>query len=121
MPLGRWFLLIGLMMGLGMLRVAQQNALVVSGYALGTRAERLHDQDVQMEHLRADVLELTSPVHLADVAREQRMKFVAWTSVAPVKSIARLNSSEEVPATPSPAHMVAMDTQAPSEQHDPAD
>ncbi len=85
MQLQHWFLLIGLMVGMGMLRTAQQNALIVSGYALGDRAEQLHEQDVQMKRLRADVLELASPVHLADVARERRMKLVAWTSVQPAK------------------------------------
>lgn len=86
MRLSRWVFLIGTVVGLGCLQVAQRTAAFMRGYALGDRLERLQAQQTDVSRLRVEVVRLSSPVQLADVAETRRLKLVAWSRMdgAPV-------------------------------------
>lgn len=96
MPLRRWFFLIGMLVGLGCLRVAQRNALMVTGYAVGDSRARIHAKQTEVSWADARVEGLASPVHLAEVAQERRLKLVAWSTLpndtAPPTSLAAFNT-----------------------------
>jgi hypothetical protein len=77
MRLTQWLLLIGIVTGLGCLQVAQRNALFLKGYAVGERVQRVHAKETDVSWLSARVVEMTSPVRLADIAQERRLKLVA--------------------------------------------
>lgn len=92
MKLAHWLILIGLLVGIGCLQVAQRNALFFKGYAVGERMSRLHTQETEVAWLSAEVEGLTSPTHLAQVAQERRLKLVAWSPLAPQVYTARVVS-----------------------------
>jgi hypothetical protein len=77
MRLAQWMMLIGIVTGLGCLQVAQRNALFLKGYAVGERVQRVHAKETDVSWLNARIVEMTSPVRLADIAQERRLKLVA--------------------------------------------
>lgn len=77
MSVKKWAIAIGLMAVLGCLQVAQRNALLLQGYALGHRVEQMHEDQVVLHWLQADVTRLGSPTALADAAQSHKWKFVA--------------------------------------------
>ncbi len=77
----RWLTLIAVVVGLGCLQVTQRTALVLKGYALGERLHDVHTQETDVSWLRSQVEELSSPVHLAQVAQTRQLKFVAWSTL----------------------------------------
>ena len=81
MRLSRWWVLLGGLVGLGCLQVAQRTAIVTKGYALGERVHRAHTQQTEMSLERMEVVGLSSPVQLSQAAREQRMNLVAWAAL----------------------------------------
>ena len=81
MNLRRWFLLVAVLVGVGCLQVAQRTAVLLNGYAVGARMERVHAQAADLAWLRNDVTSLTSPTRLARVARDRRLTFVAWSTL----------------------------------------
>lgn len=82
MKLSSWTVLIGLLVGLGCLQVTARNAVVLKGYAVGERTDRLHDQETDLAWLRADVQALRSPVRLSAVAQERQLKLVARSTLS---------------------------------------
>ena len=82
MPLRLWFVLIGVVVGLGCLQVAQHNAVFMKGYAVGERTRHLHAQQTDVSWLNVQVAGLSSPAHLAQVARDRRLNLVAWSTLA---------------------------------------
>ena len=90
MHLSRWFLVIACLVGLGCLQVAQRTAIVMKGYALGERMHRVHAQQTDISLETMEVVGLSSPAHLSQVAQERRMNFVAWWALR----------EEPPPATP---------------------
>ena len=95
--LTRWFALIGVLVGFGCLQVAQRNAVILSGYAVGTLAHQLHEQATQVSSLRTRVAGLHSPAHLAQVARTRGLELVAWSTIDHAASPA---SMMQVASTP---------------------
>ncbi|MBI2093201.1 MAG: hypothetical protein HYT88_00545 [Candidatus Omnitrophica bacterium] len=79
MRLSRWLMVLGVFVTLGCLRVAQQNAVYLKGYEVGKRLENLHQKQVQLSRLEAEVIGLSSPGYLLDVARKRRLDLVAWS------------------------------------------
>jgi len=77
MRLAQWMSLIGIVTGLGCLQVAQRNALFLKGYAVGEYRQRVHAKETDVSWQNARVVEMTSPVRLADIAEERRLKLVA--------------------------------------------
>ncbi|MBI3321608.1 MAG: hypothetical protein HYZ91_05010 [Candidatus Omnitrophica bacterium] len=90
MRLSQWMCLLALVVGLGCLQVGQRNALFLKGYAVGERVRHLHEQETEFSWLRARVAGLVSPVHLAQAARDRRLKLVAWSTFAsaPLRAVA---------------------------------
>ena len=80
MRLSRWMGLIGLVMLLGCLQVAQRNAVLLKGYAVGQGRHRVHTEETAVAWLRAQVEELASPTQLAREVEERRLKLVAWST-----------------------------------------
>ncbi len=80
MRLSHWFALIGVLVTVGCLQVAQHNAIFLSGYAVGQRRADLHTQQNELSWLNAQVVGLTSPTHLAEVAQDRGLKLVAWST-----------------------------------------
>jgi hypothetical protein len=113
MPLGRWVGLIGIVTGLGMLQVAQRNAVVLRGYAVGSRVAEVHQQETELSWLGAQVMELSSPGRLAQVAKDRQLKLVARSTLAPARPLgamaspmpplAHVASLPELPPRPSPS------------------
>jgi len=81
MPLSRWMALIGLVVGLGCLRVTQHHAVVFKGYAVGDRASRVHAQHNEVAWLNARIAGLASPAHLGEVAQQRHLKFIARSTL----------------------------------------
>ena len=83
MRLSRWLILIGIMVGLGCLQVAQHNALLLKGYVVGGQIRDVHRQEADLSWLNGQVVNLSSPAHLARVAQARRLNFVAWSTLSP--------------------------------------
>jgi hypothetical protein len=81
MRLSRWGVLLGCVVGLGCLQVAQRTAIVMKGYALGERVHGVHTQQTDMLLKTVEVTGLSSPRHLSGVVRERRMNLVAWAAL----------------------------------------
>lgn len=93
MPLLRWFLLIGVVVGLGLLQVAQRNAIFLQGYAVGERMVKAHRESTDVSWLKARLDSLSSPAHLSEAAEKHRLKLVAWSvlrQVPPAQSLVAL-------------------------------
>ena len=88
MKLSRWMAFLGVVVGFGCLKVAQRNAIVLKGYALGERMGRMHRQETDAMWLSAQVVGLASPTHLSQVAQEHKRKFVAWSTLSAAPSLA---------------------------------
>lgn len=76
-------LLIAAMVGLGCLQVAQRNAVFLQALAVGERLRDLHAQENDVSWSNAHIIGLTSPLRLAQVAEERRLKLVAWLRLPP--------------------------------------
>ena len=83
MRLSRWVALLAVLVGLGCLQVSQRNAIVLKGYALGERMQRIQTRTTDVAWLNANVIGLTSPTTLAELAQERKLKLVAWSLLAP--------------------------------------
>ena len=70
MRLTYWMTLIGFLVGLGCLQVTQRNAIVLKGYTVGERLIRVHRQEADVSWLNMQVVGLTSPTHLSQIAKE---------------------------------------------------
>ncbi len=81
MRLSHWIALIAVMVGIGFLRVSQRNALILKGYAVGERLQRVHAKETDVTWLTVQVDGLASPTHLAQVAEERRLKLVARSTL----------------------------------------
>ena len=77
MRLTHWMMLIGQLVGLGCLQVAQRNAIILKGYAVGERLTRIHRQEAEVSWLNMQVIGLTSPTHLSKITKERQLNFVA--------------------------------------------
>ena len=77
----RWVILIGLMAALAMAKVAQQTAVWLGAYAVGERAQQIHEMENQTAWLRTDVGSLQSPAHLVRVLRTQHKSLAAWSEL----------------------------------------
>jgi len=75
--------LVGLLVGLGCLQVAQRNAIFLKSYAVGERTHHVHTQETQVAWLSTQVTGLASPMRLAEIAEERRLKLVAWSTLSP--------------------------------------
>ena len=94
MRLSRWMLLIGGMVALGCLFVAQRTATFLKGYAVGERMHRVHAQENETSWLQAHVVELASPTHLAEVVEERDLKLVGWVRLPPTPLLVGMASPD---------------------------
>ena len=83
MSLSRWLRLLGLVVMVACVRVAQQQALYGKGYAVGERMARAHVQGTEVAWLAANVNGLAAPAHLAKASRDRHLKLVARRELAP--------------------------------------
>lgn len=99
MRLSRWMLLIGILVGVGCLQVAQHNALFLRSYAVGERIRRVQAQENETSWLQAQVIGLSSPTHLAKVGADRQLKLVAWLRFPVGPSLVGVVSTETSPAS----------------------
>lgn len=99
MRLSRWWILLGVVVGLGCLQVAQRTAIVMKGYAVGERVHRVHTQQTETSLETMEVAGLSSPLHLAQVAKERRMNLVAWSALHQQPTAAPLRVASAQPET----------------------
>lgn len=130
MQLSRWVALIAVFVGVGTLQVSQRSALFLKGYALGDRMHRVQMKETDVAWLGANVVGLSSPRRLADIADERRLTFVAWSTFSPMRSLvaASLSESPEKPLehrgereAGSLAHLASLDASQPVTGDDEAD
>jgi len=118
MTLSRWLLLIGIVAGLGCLKVAERNAVVLAAYAVGERTSRAHTQDTDVSWLRARVTELSSPAQLAQAAHDRQLKLVAWSMLPPIISIAELGEPLRSSPPSGSVQIAAAPPHAPTSPHE---
>ena len=94
MALSRWMSLIGIVVALGCLKVTQQNAVYLKGYAVGERLANVHRQETDVAWLNARVTGLESPGHLAQAAQDRQLKLVAWSMLSPERVMAAAKAAE---------------------------
>ncbi len=99
-PMRPWLIGVAVLVGVGMLRVAQQTAMWQAAYRVGAEAERLHALENDTAWLRTEVLSLHSPSRLAGVmhARRDSDKLVAWSELP--KGPARVRVAQAAPSDP---------------------
>lgn len=92
--------LIGLVVMLGCLQVAQRTAVVMKGYGLGERLRDVHARETDVSMLSLQITELSSPGRLAKVAKDRQLKLVAWSTLTPKKpkTLAALDALERFDA-----------------------
>ena len=90
MRLSRWMILIALFVSLGCLQVAQRTAMVLKGYAVGERMQRVHAQENEIAWLDARVTGLGSPSRLARAQEDRQLKLVAWSRLSPGPALVRV-------------------------------
>ena len=108
MRLSYWLGLVALVTGIGCLQVSQRTAIVLSGYAVGDRMQRVHAQETDVSWLNANVIGLASPARLAQVAQEKHLTLVAWSTVprsVPPTAVAQAST----PSAESPLQLAAGD------------
>ena len=81
MRLSRWLGLVGILVVIGCLQVAQRTAITLQGYRVGAQLSELQTQGADIAWRNAQVASLLAPAHLAEVVHEGGMKFVAWSTV----------------------------------------
>ena len=84
MTFQRTAILIAVMVVAGWIRVTQQTALRLQGYALGHQHLELHRVDTDTRWLKAQVVGLQSPARLAKTMKDQHRTLVAQQSSAAV-------------------------------------
>jgi hypothetical protein len=83
MNLTRWMSTIGAIVLLGLLQVAQRNAIVLQSYGVGRRLAQAHKQETELGWLQTRVAGLSSPGALAAAQETRRLKFVARSTLHP--------------------------------------
>lgn len=78
----RMIALIGIMVAVGGMRVSQQTALRLKGYALGRQQHQVRALENESLWLKAQVVGLQSPVRLAGALKDRHRKLVARTTLA---------------------------------------
>ncbi len=97
MRMTRALAVLGVVSILGSIRVAQQTAIRLQGYALGRQTLRAHELENQHLWLRAEVMGLESPARLAKTLSDSKTKFVARTTLPAVPRGAQLADAGDVP------------------------
>lgn len=83
MPLRRWFMLIAVCAGCGIVQVAWRSAVIAKSYQLAEGMRRLQQAQTEVGRLTTQVAALESPVHLAEVAARRQLQLVAWSTLSP--------------------------------------
>lgn len=96
----RMIALIGIMVVAGGIRVNQQTALRLKGYALGRQQQRVRALEHESLWLKAQVVGLQSPARLANVLTGRPRKLVARTTLASTPQRTRLAHASLSPARP---------------------
>ena len=126
----RWMALIGILVAVGCLKVAQRNAILLKGYALGTQVSGIHEKEVEVAWLKSEIIGLVSPAHLSDVARERQLKLVAWSTlpVAPLlisdavpSQVQQMRAERGQAQSIAPPTLTARDPTLPTGAADPSD
>lgn len=86
----RMIALIGIMVAVGGMRVSQQTALRLKGYALGRQQSQVRALENESLWLKAQVVGLQSPARLAGALTDRPRKLVARTTLTATPQRTRL-------------------------------
>ena len=81
MLLKRWLVLIGILVVWGGLQITWRNAIVMKGYDVGQRLADVNRTQTKVRWETTQVIELTSPVHLAKVSTQRKLGLVARSTM----------------------------------------
>ena len=90
MKFSQWMTLMGIVVGLGVAKVAQQTSLWLSAYDLGHRQAALHELENDTLWLKTQVAALESPSHLVQVEKDRQLSLVARAELHTATPAARL-------------------------------
>ncbi len=90
----RWLVCIGVLLGFGMLKVAQQTAIWKQAYNVGTQHTALHALEQDTQWLQRDVLAQVSPAELSRATEQRQLKLVAWSAITPPSPKSKLLARE---------------------------
>ncbi len=93
MSFSRWLALIGLLVGIGMLKVAQETSLALDAYRTGRDYTKLHDLETDTRWLETKVIALQSPIALVSTMKERHVQLVAWSRLSTPLAIAAAGRS----------------------------
>lgn len=90
MKFSQWMTLMGIVVGCGLAKVAQQTSIWLSAYELGHRQAALHELENDTLWLKTRVAALESPSHLVKVEKDRQLSLVARAELQTVAPAARL-------------------------------
>ena len=96
MTLKQGLMLVALVVGIGMSRVAQQTALCLAAYDVGHRHVKCHELESQTLWLKTKIVGLQSPLRLAQTMKSRHVELVAWSELAPTPKSAQLVKANTV-------------------------
>ena len=99
MTFGRWLALIGLLVAIGMLKVAQETSLALDAYRTGRDYTKLHDLETDTRWLETKVVALQSPIALASTMKERHVQLVAWSRLSTPLAVASAGRPSTAPKT----------------------
>jgi hypothetical protein len=73
------------MTGLGMILVAQRNAVLRSSYCVGEGIRQVHAQQMQLAWQQTRVIGLSAPAGLSDVQQQRGLRFIARSTLRPAR------------------------------------
>ena len=88
MTFGRWLSLVGLVVAIGMMKVAQETSLALDAYRTGRAYAKLHDAETDARWLETKVVALQSPIALASTMKERHVQLVAWSRLTTPLAVA---------------------------------
>jgi hypothetical protein len=93
-------MLVAVCIGWGIAQVAWRNAIVMNGYHVGERLASVQTAQTRVDWLATEVARLESPIHLAEVAAQQKLGLVAWSVLpsspaAPAQQRLQLATAQE--------------------------
>ena len=103
MSLRQWGLLLGVLMLVGMARVAQATALRLRAYEVGQQERRVHRSENETAWLRTRVMTLESPGHLVQVMSQRKWDLVARSALSAAPASMQLAQSRAEVASPAGA------------------
>lgn len=103
MTFHRWLTVIGVMTALGMTQVWIRSGIRLKAYEVGRMEARRHRLENETMWMKAQLIELQSPMRLAGVMQDRHPEFVAWSTVSSRADQLRADAAKRVASAASDA------------------